>query len=96
MNDNVLRFDPLKGQALENVPHMLRYWADVLERGEKKCDAVILVMQPEGGPLPGFAILGTPHAEPLHPLYVAGIFDACRHAMVDEAFHASAEQEGQA
>lgn len=81
---NVSRFAP-NAQALENIPHMLRYWADMVERDAEKgveIELSALILVQKGDPRPAFFIAGTPHEAPHHPLFVAGVFDACRSAML--------------
>lgn len=80
---NVLSFSPNQ-QALENIPHMLRYWADTIERDTKagtELELALLVLVQKGSSNPAFCVLGTPHDQPPHPLFVAGVFDACRFKM---------------
>ncbi len=81
---NVTHFAP-NAQALENIPHMLRYWADTIERdsdkGIKTSLAALVIVQ-DGSNQPTFFIAGTPHSEPHHPLYVSGVFDYCRLQML--------------
>lgn len=80
---NVTPFAPNQ-QALENIPHMLRYWADTIERDAKtgvELELAMLVLVKKGSSNPAFCILGTPHDRPPHPLFVAGVFDACRFKM---------------
>lgn len=82
--DNVSQFVPTT-QALENIPHMLRYWAEAIERDMEKgikTDLAVLVIVQEQDPKPSFFISGTPHSAPHHPLYVAGVLDYCRGEMV--------------
>lgn len=84
MADKVVHFSP-SAQALENGPHMLRYWADMIERDEAagiKAEMVTLVLVQRGNPAPSFFIAGTPHSAPHHPLFVAGVFDYCRRQML--------------
>lgn len=84
MADNVLHFAP-NAQALENAPHMLRYWADMIERDEAagtKLELAALVIVQHGDPTPAFFIAGTPHEAPHHPLFVSGVFDYCRRQML--------------
>lgn len=88
---NVMNFAPNE-QALENVPHMLRYWADTIERDAANgaaLDMALLVLVEKGSADPSFCILGTPHSQPPHPLYVSGVFDACRFKMLQAAEESS-------
>lgn len=81
---NVKQFTPT-AQTLENIPHMLRYWADAIERDEEngiKADMGVFVLVNHGDPTPAFFISGTPHSAPHHPLFVAGVFDYCRSQML--------------
>ena len=84
MGENILRFAPT-AQALENIPHMLRYWADAIERDEANginAEIGALVLINSGDPTPAFFIAGGQVGQPPHPLYVAGIFDYCRQQML--------------
>lgn len=84
---DILNFAP-NAQALENVPHMLRYWADAIERDAANgtvLDLALLVLVEKGSADPRFSILGTPHDETPHPLYISGVFDACRFKMLQAA-----------
>jgi hypothetical protein len=47
---DVQSFDPVNGQNIGNIPHMLRWWADAIERGEKEAETVLLV-QIHAGPM---------------------------------------------
>lgn len=86
MSDNVSSFSPENGQALENIPHMLRYWADAVERDQangRGFEVVALVLLERGSAEPSFCLLGTPADAPNHPLLVAGMFDKCRAQMIE-------------
>lgn len=55
----VLSFKPDNGQKLENIPHMLRYWADAMERGDEPTPATaILVLHVNGEEVPDFCVFG--------------------------------------
>lgn len=43
----VRSFDPVNGQNTGNIPHMLRWWADAIERGERHAETVLLICVPE-------------------------------------------------
>lgn len=82
------------GHCLANVPHMLRYWADMVERDaahgvELEFAAVILTQR--GDPTPAFFIADRAPDQPPHPLYAAGILDYCRWQMLNAAKAASSE-----
>jgi len=83
MSTNTLNFAPNQ-QALENIPHMLRYWAHTIERDASKgieLELALVILMEKGSSAPAFCVLGTPHDQPPHPLFLAGIFDACRFKM---------------
>ncbi len=82
----VTEFPPANGQALENIPHMLRYWAGAIERDQAngiEFEVVALVLLERGSAEPTFCLLGTPVGAPNHPLLVAGMFDKCRAKMIE-------------
>lgn len=80
----VATFHPENGQALDNIPHMLRYWADTIARDQAagvEFEVVSLVMLQRNSASPAFVNLGAPRDAPAHPLLVAAMFDACRAKM---------------
>jgi len=73
-------------QNLNNIPHMLRYWAlDVERLQEQGVEFAIagVTLVEVGKSQPRFAVLGGT-SDP-HPLYAAGMFDYCRHMLVTHA-----------
>lgn len=84
MSDNVTRFAP-QGQALDNIPHMLRYWADVVERDQEKgikTEVLVMVVKQSHEGAPSFCTFGDGHDNPFHPLYIAGMLDWCRAQLI--------------
>lgn len=56
---SVVPFKPENGQKLENIPHMLRYWADELEAGrEPMPETALLVLMGGGDEVPDLCIFG--------------------------------------
>lgn len=80
---SVASFKPENGQALENIPHMLRYWASLIESGECVASTAVLVLLAPGARLPDFGVFGSPQGEAPHPLVLAGMLDACRHQLME-------------
>lgn len=83
-DDSVLRFVPT-AQALENIPHMLRYWADMVERDQGNgmvFDMAALILVQRGDCRPAFFIAGSPEGQDPHPLFASGVFDYCRKEML--------------
>lgn len=81
---DVLQFTPT-GQSLENIPHMLRYWADIIERDASnyiKTQLAILVLLQENDNKPAFCVFGDEKDAVTHPLYAAGILDYCRSQLI--------------
>ena len=71
--------------ALANVPHMLRHWADVIERDAAKgieLEFSALVIVQAGEPTPAFYIADRAPDMPPHPLFAAGVFDYCRQQLI--------------
>ncbi len=59
MSGVLAKFRPINGQALGNVPHMLRYWADVMERGEEPTPTTaLLVLITDGNTPAEFCVFG--------------------------------------
>ncbi|WP_298580482.1 hypothetical protein [uncultured Luteimonas sp.] len=74
--------------ALANVPHMLRHWADVIERdtadGVQLEFAALTIIQ-AGEAKPAFFIADRAPGMPPHPLFAAGVFDYCRQQLINDA-----------
>lgn len=66
----VVSFRPDNGQKLENIPHMLRYWADALERGEEPMPKTALLVMNDGVSPPEFCVFGDGPS----PLELIGLF----------------------
>jgi hypothetical protein len=55
----VVQFKPENGQKLENIPHMLRYWADAMEAvTEALPKTALLVLHDDAEQVPDFCIFG--------------------------------------
>lgn len=82
-NENVSYFSPTE-QAVENIPHMLRYWASIVEKDQEndqsKYDFAVLMLV-EKNTAPVFCILGSERDESPHPLYVSGALAYCASEM---------------
>lgn len=74
--------------ALANVPHMLRHWADVIERDARQgveLEFAGLVIVQAGDPTPACYIADRAPGVPPHPLFAAGVFDYCRQRLIVDA-----------
>lgn len=76
MGDKVAQFRPDNGQNLENIPHMLRYWADQYESGrEPMPDSLVVCELMPDHARPRFAILGKATTQ----ITLLGLLQACAH-----------------
>lgn len=81
--NNVTRINP-ETQAIENIPHMLRYWADKIESDAQDgmgLEFAVLVLQAPNE-APAFCLLGGDVNQSPHPFYVSGALDWCRGQML--------------
>lgn len=73
-DSNVATFRPNNGQNLDNIPHMLRWWADAMERGEEPMpQTVLLVLSQDEDSPPQFCIFG----KNMSAVALGGTFHAC-------------------
>jgi len=72
----VVSFRPNNGQNVDNIPHMLRYWADRYESGAEPMPVCLVMVElSTEHARPEFAILG----KAVSQLTLLGLLQACTH-----------------
>lgn len=81
---SVRTLDPKNGQNLENIPHMLRWWADAIERGEEAMpETLLFVLVDDLDSPPGICQFW----KPMNTLTLAGAFLSCANMPIQLAEH---------